>query len=168
MDKKTIHVLVNGEARTLTVAPNDLLINVLRQDLELTGTKYACGIGECGACTVHVNGRPVLSCLTLAATVDGCAITTIEGIGGPDGSLDPLQEAFLDEGAYQCGFCTPGFIMSSKALLNENPAPTEGEIQEYLRGNLCRCTGYQNIIKAVQAAAARLQEEQAAGESRTT
>ncbi|MEM0262290.1 MAG: (2Fe-2S)-binding protein, partial [Nitrososphaerota archaeon] len=111
-----IRIIVNGVERELEVEPNELLINVLREKLRLTGTKYGCGIGECGACTVHVNGEPVLSCLTLAVEVDGKEITTIEGLG-KDGELDPIQEAFIEEGAVQCGYCTPGFIMTAKALL---------------------------------------------------
>jgi carbon-monoxide dehydrogenase small subunit len=119
--------------------------------LHLTGSKYGCGIGECGACTVLISGEPVLSCLTLAVDIDGKDVLTIEGIA-VKGCLDPLQEAFLTEGAVQCGFCTPGFILMAKTLLKENPAPSEEEIREYLKGNLCRCTGYVNIIKAVKRA----------------
>ncbi len=154
MTKKVIKITVNDEPYELLVAPNALLLNVLRDDLHLTGSKYVCGIGECGACTVLINGKPILSCLTLAATVNGGEVTTIEGLVGADGRLDPLQEAFLDHGAYQCGYCTPGLIMTSKALLSDNPHPTEADIQEYLRGNLCRCTGYTSIIRAVLGAAA--------------
>ena len=154
MKKEVINLTVNGETYELLVAPNELLLNVLRDRLHLTGTKYVCGIGECGACTVEVDGTLTLSCLTLAATVAGSEIITIEGLAGPDGALDPVQEAFLDHGAYQCGYCTPGLIMSSKALLQENANPTEAEIREYLRGNLCRCTGYSGIVRAVQGAAA--------------
>lgn len=153
MNKHPISFTINGEQIDLLVAPNDLLLNVIRDKVHLTGTKYVCGIGECGACTIYVDGVMTLSCLTLAATVDGCEITTIEGLVGPNGELDPMQEAFLDHDAYQCGYCTPGLIMASKALLEENPQPTEVEIQEYLRGNLCRCTGYTSIVRAVQSAA---------------
>lgn len=153
MKKERIELTINGESHEFSVAPNELLLNVIRDSAYLTGTKYVCGIGECGACTVYVDGTLTLSCLTLAATVAGCEVTTIEGLVGPDGQLDPMQEAFLDHGAYQCGYCTPGLIMSSKALLQENPTPTEAEIQEFLRGNLCRCTGYSSIVRAVQAAA---------------
>ncbi|MEM1677193.1 MAG: (2Fe-2S)-binding protein, partial [Nitrososphaerota archaeon] len=138
-----IRIIVNGVERELEVEPNELLINVLREKLRLTGTKYGCGIGECGACTVHVNGEPVLSCLTLAVEVDGKEITTIEGLG-KDGELDPIQEAFIEEGAVQCGYCTPGFIMTAKALLNEKINPTREEIIDYIKGNLCRCTGCVN------------------------
>lgn len=152
MKKEQINFTINGEQVELLVAPNELLLNVIRDKVYLTGTKYVCGIGECGACTVYVDGTMMLSCLTLAATVDGCEITTIEGLVGPSGELDPMQEAFLTHDAYQCGYCTPGLIMASKALLEENPQPTELEIQEYLRGNLCRCTGYTSIVRAVQSA----------------
>lgn len=153
MNKEMIKLRINGESYELAVAPNDLLLNVIRDNAHLTGTKYVCGIGECGACTVYVDGTLTLSCLTLAATVTGREVTTIEGLAGTDGQLDPMQEAYLDHGAYQCGYCTPGLIMSSKVLLQENPSPTETEIQEFLRGNLCRCTGYTGIVRAVQAAA---------------
>lgn len=152
MKKQAINFTINGEQVELLVAPNELLLNVIRDKVYLTGTKYVCGIGECGACTVYVDGTMMLSCLTLAATVDGCEITTIEGLVGPEGELDPMQEAFLTHDAYQCGYCTPGLILASKALLEENPQPTELEIQEYLRGNLCRCTGYTSIVRAVQSA----------------
>ncbi|MEM3139989.1 MAG: (2Fe-2S)-binding protein [Nitrososphaerota archaeon] len=152
-----IRIIVNGVERELEVEPNELLINVLREKLRLTGTKYGCGIGECGACTVHVNGEPVLSCLTLAVEVDGKEITTIEGLG-KDGELDPIQEAFIEEGAVQCGYCTPGFIMTAKALLNEKINPTREEIMDYIKGNLCRCTGYVNIVKAIQKAAEKISQ----------
>lgn len=147
-----VEFTLNGRRRQFDVEPNQLLLNLLRERLYLTGTKYGCGIGECGACTVLVDGEPVLSCLTLAADVDGREVETIEGLAKGD-DLDVVQEAFLEEGAVQCGFCTPGFIMTTKALLNENPHPTEEEIREYLKGNLCRCTGYVNIVKAVKRAA---------------
>lgn len=142
---------LNGRKRRLNVKPNQLLLNLLRNDLHLTGSKYGCGIGECGACTVLINGDPILSCLTLAVDIDGKDVFTIEGIA-VEGRLDPLQKAFLTEGAVQCGFCTPGFILMAKTLLKENPAPSEEEIREYLKGNMCRCTGYVNIIKAVKQA----------------
>ncbi len=152
MNKRTIHIILNGEPRTLAVNPNDLLLNVLREDEFLTGTKYGCGIGECGACTVHVNHEPRLSCLTLAVAVDGCEVLTIEGLA-KDGKLDPVQEAFLDNTAYQCGFCTPAMIMMTRALLDENPSPDEGQVRDYMRGNLCRCTGYASIVRAALDAA---------------
>lgn len=150
-----IEITVNGRLRDFDVEPNILLLNLLRDDLYLTGTKYGCGIGECGACTVHLDGEAVLACLTLAVDADGRSVDTIEGVADGD-RLDSVQEAFLEEGAVQCGFCTPGFIMSAKALLGENPNPTEGEIREYLKGNMCRCTGYVNIVKAVQSAAEKI------------
>ncbi len=146
-----IEITVNGRSRRFDVEPNVLLLNLLREEMHLTGTKYGCGIGECGACTVHLDGEPVLACMTLAVEADGRRVDTIEGVA-EGGALDPVQEAFLEEGAIQCGFCTPGFVMTSKALLGENPDPTEAEIREYLRGNLCRCTGYVNIVKAVKSA----------------
>jgi carbon-monoxide dehydrogenase small subunit len=150
-----IELTINGKRRRFDVEANRLLLNLLRDKLYLTGTKYGCGIGECGACTVHFNGEAVLSCMMLAVDADGGRVDTIEGMADGD-KLDPVQEAYLEEGAVQCGFCTPGFIMSTKALLRENPDPTEGEIREYLKGNLCRCTGYVNIVKAVQSAAKKI------------
>ncbi len=152
-----IFITVNGRRRRFDVKPNTLLLNLLREELYLTGTKYGCGIGECGACTVHLDGIPVLSCLTLAVDANERRVDTIEGVATGD-RLDPLQESFIEEGAIQCGFCTPGFIMTSKALLEENPDPSENEIREYLKGNLCRCTGYVNIVRAVQSAAKKLNE----------
>jgi len=147
-----IEFTVNRRKRQFDVEPNTLLLNLLREDLSLTGTKYGCGIGECGSCTVLVDGEPVPSCLTLAVEVDGREVVTIEGIA-KGGSLSAVQEAFLEEGAIQCGYCTPGFIIAAEALLKENPRPSEEEIREYLKGNLCRCTGYVNIVKAVKKAA---------------
>jgi carbon-monoxide dehydrogenase small subunit len=142
---------VNGEPVTMDVKPNELLINVLRDKLKLTGTKYVCGIGECGACTVLLEGEPILSCLTLAVDVNGREVTTIEGISKGD-ELSEVQEAFVEEGAIQCGYCIPGFIIMGEYLLRIKQKPTEDEIKEYLRGNLCRCTGYVNIIKAIKKA----------------
>ncbi|MFQ6053232.1 MAG: (2Fe-2S)-binding protein [Candidatus Bathyarchaeia archaeon] len=153
-----VEFTLNGRRRRLDVEPNQLLLNFIRDGLYLTGTKYGCGIGECGACTVLVDGEPVLACLTLAVDVDGREVDTIEGVA-EGGDLDAVQEAFLEEGAVQCGFCTPGFIMTARALLKENPNPTEEEIREYLKGNLCRCTGYVNIVKAVKSAAQRSRGE---------
>ncbi len=150
-----IEITVNGRLRQFDVEPNKLLLNLVRDELYLTGTKYGCGIGECGACTVHLDGEAVLACMILAVDADGKQVDTIEGVA-EDGKLDPVQEAFIEEGAIQCGFCTPGFIMTTKALLKENPDPTEDEIREYLKGNYCRCTGYVNIINAVQSAAKKL------------
>ncbi len=152
-----IEIAVNGRKREFDVEPNKLLLNLLRDELYLTGAKYGCGIGECGACTVHLDGEAVLSCMILAVDCDGMRVDTIEGLADGE-KLDPIQESFLEEGAIQCGFCTPGFVMSTKALLDENPEPTEEEIREYLKGNLCRCTGYVNIVKAVQSAVQKLQD----------
>ncbi|MEM3948966.1 MAG: (2Fe-2S)-binding protein [Zestosphaera sp.] len=140
---------VNGNVVSLDVNPNELLVNVLRDRLGLTGTKYVCGVGECGACPVLVDGEPTLSCLTLAVEVSGKEVTTIEGLSR-EGELSEVQRAFIEEGAVQCGYCIPGFVVMSEYLLKEKPTPTEEEIKEYLRGNLCRCTGYINIIKAVK------------------
>ena len=148
-------ITINGRRRLFDLEPNKLLLNLLREDLDLTGTKYGCGIGECGACTVLLDGEAVMSCMTLAVDCDGRKVDTIEGVS--EGRvLDPIQESYIEEGAVQCGFCTPGFIMTTKALLTENPDPAEGEIREYLKGNICRCTGYVNVVKAVQSAAKKL------------
>ncbi len=149
MKKHTIHLTVNGEEYALHVDPNALLLNVIRENIGLTGTKYACGTGQCGACTVIVNGEAVLGCLTLAISVDGAEIKTIEGLAQPDGTLDPLQEAFLDTNAVQCGFCTSGMILIGKDLLDKNPSPSESEVRNHIKGNLCRCTGYNGITKAI-------------------
>jgi aerobic-type carbon monoxide dehydrogenase small subunit (CoxS/CutS family) len=150
-----IEITVNGRARRFDVEPNKLLLNLVRDELHLTGTKYGCGIGECGACTVLLDGEAVLACMVLAVDADGRSVETVEGVADGD-RLDPIQEAYIEEGAVQCGFCTPGFIMTTKALLKENPDPSEAEIREYLKGNYCRCTGYVNIVKAVQSAAEKL------------
>ena len=157
---KTIELtfILNQREVTVSVAPNRRLLDVLREELHLTGTKEGCGIGECGACTVLLNGRPVNSCLILAGQAQGSEITTIEGVETEDGDLHPLQEAFLEEGAVQCGFCTPGMILSALSLLRKNPGPTEDEIKEAISGNLCRCTGYKQIVEAIQAAAVKLQK----------
>jgi carbon-monoxide dehydrogenase small subunit len=148
--KKQIELTVNGVKKEILVAPNELLLNVLREQLGLTGAKYGCGIGECGSCTVLLDGEPVLACLTLAVGVSGSEIVTVEGLSRSDGSLHPVQESFLEHGAVQCGFCTPGMVLMGKALLDENPSPTEDEIREYIRGNICRCTGYTQVVKAIQ------------------
>ena len=157
---KTIELtfILNQREVTVSVAPNRRLLDVLREELHLTGTKEGCGIGECGACTVLLNGRPVNSCLILAGQAQGSEITTIEGVETEDGDLHPLQEAFLEEGAVQCGFCTPGMVLSALALLRKNPGPSEDEIKEAISGNLCRCTGYKQIVEAIQAAAVKLQK----------
>lgn len=156
MNKKNITLVINGKKHDLSVFPNELLLNVIREEFELTGTKYACGIGECGACTVIVNGAPILACLTLAVAVDGSEITTIEGLTKADGTLHPMQQAFLDHSAVQCGFCTPGMILMGKAMCDENPGLkgiTEADINNYFKGNLCRCTGYTSIVRAVMSCA---------------
>lgn len=152
-----ISVTINGDPYDVKVEPHKTLLWVLREQLNITGPKECCGIGECGACTVLMDGKSVNSCLVLAVEADGHEIVTIEGLGGPE-ELDPIQQAFIDEGGVQCGFCTPGMIMSTKYLLDNNPNPTEEEIAVALSGNYCRCTGYKNIVAAVQAAALKYQE----------
>jgi aerobic carbon-monoxide dehydrogenase small subunit len=148
----TITFVVNGTARTLDTPAHRTLLHVLRDDLNLTGTKECCAEGECGACTVLLNGRAVNSCLVLGAECDGEDVRTIEGLGG-GGQLDPLQKAFAESGAVQCGFCIPGMIVAARYLLSTNPNPSEDEIKEGLAGNLCRCAGYSRIISAVVQAA---------------
>lgn len=146
---------INGQVHELGIEPHQLLIEILRDHLGLTGTKHSCGVGNCGACTVLVDGVPVLACMTLALAVRGKRIVTIEGLAdGPE--LHPLQRAFVDHGAIQCGYCTPGMILTAKALLDRNPAPTVTEVREALAGNICRCTGYVKIVEAVLAAAAEM------------
>ncbi len=149
---RRIKITLNGAAIIREVEDNRLLIEFLREDLKLTGTKESCGVGVCGACTVLLDGKPISSCLTLAVHADGCSITTIEGIAEDD-RLHPLQEAFLAHGGFQCGVCTPGQILAAKALLDANPHPTRAEIQHWMMGNLCRCTGYYKIIESIAAAA---------------
>lgn len=153
MKYRAISLRVNGEFYRIHVSDGRTLLQAIRDDLGLTGTKEGCGVGECGACTVLVDGEPVNSCLALAVEMDGREITTVEGLAR-DGVLDPLQQAFIDEGAVQCGFCTPGMLMCAKGLLNKNPAPTEDEIRRAIEGNLCRCTGYDPIIRAIKKAQA--------------
>ncbi|NLE74646.1 MAG: (2Fe-2S)-binding protein [Actinobacteria bacterium] len=143
---------VNGLPHEIAVEPHQLLIEVLREHLGLTGTKHSCGVGNCGACTVLVDGTPELACLTLAMEVRDKSVLTIEGLA-KEGLLHPLQQAFVDYGAIQCGYCTPGMILTGKALLDDNPDPTEHEVREALAGNICRCTGYVKIVEAVLAAA---------------
>ena len=145
-----LSLTVNGEEVELYIAPNKTLLEVLREELELTGTKEGCGEGVCGSCTVLCDGDPVRSCLTLAKEVEGREIITVEGLG-ERGKPDPLQQSFIDHGAVQCGFCTPGMLMSVKGLLNRNPAPEEEEIRRGISGNICRCTGYAKIVEAVAA-----------------
>jgi aerobic carbon-monoxide dehydrogenase small subunit len=150
--KTIIQLAVNGESVEAAVEPNRTLVQFLREDLGLTGTKHGCGLGDCGACTVILNGKPVNSCLVLAVQAAGGEVLTIEGLA-ENGELHPIQQAFVDNGAIQCGFCTPGMILSAKALLDANPKPTEPEIRTAISGNLCRCTGYQKIVQAIQEAA---------------
>ncbi len=151
-----MRLLVNGEAVEIAVAAHKTLLELLREDLRLTGTKHGCELGECGACAVLLDGKPVLSCLVLALECDGAEVVTVEGLAR-DARLHPLQEAFADCGATQCGYCTPGFLVTAKALLDEKPQATRGEIAEALSGNLCRCTGYIQIFEAVELAAAKME-----------
>jgi carbon-monoxide dehydrogenase small subunit len=151
MEKMTTQILtmtLNGEELTVEVKPSTLLVEVLRDQLELTGTKVACGEGECGACTVLLDGKPVNSCLVPALKAQGREVLTVEGLA-PLGELHPLQKAFVEHGAVQCGYCTPGMLMSAKALLDHNPSPTEDEVRLAISGNLCRCTGYAKIVEAI-------------------
>lgn len=147
----SLTMTLNGEEVTIEVGPDALLVDVLRDQLELTGTKEACGEGECGACTVLLDGEPVTSCLVPALKAQGREVMTVEGLAS-GGELHPLQKAFIEHGAVQCGYCTPGMLMSAKALLDRNPHPTEGEIRQAISGNLCRCTGYVKIVEAIEAA----------------
>ena len=148
VERKEITFTVNGRQYALDIKVNRALLDVLRDDLGLTGTKEGCGTGDCGACTVLLDGKSVNSCLVLAVEIDGREIATVEGLARGD-KLDPLQEAFVQEGAVQCGFCTSGMLMAGKGLIAENPAPTEGEVRKAIAGNLCRCTGYVRIVKAI-------------------
>lgn len=150
MNTVKVSFVINGKKRELEIPPNISLLELLRDHLNLTGTKRGCEVGECGACTVLLDGKPVYACLLLAPKVDGRQITTIEGIG-EEGELHFLQEAFITHGAVQCGFCTPGMILAAKALIDENPYPSKEEIEEAISGNLCRCTGYWQIVKAIEA-----------------
>lgn len=161
--KKLINVTVNDVMHELAVEPRRTLIELLREDLGLTGTKKGCGIGDCGACTVLVDGVATFSCLTLAMQVDGCFIETVEGLAA-NGQLNRLQEAFVERGAIQCGFCTPGMLMMATELLNENKSPDEQDIRRAISGNLCRCTGYQKIVEAIQSLS-QAQSQQVSGES---
>ena len=153
MTKELLRLRVNGEAHVVAAEPHHTLLEVLREELQLTGTKHGCELGECGACTVLVDGVPVLSCLTLPAQMsDGAEVTTVEGLAA-GATLHPLQTAFAEEGAAQCGYCTPGMLMAAKALLDENPRPSRDEIAHAISGNLCRCTGYTAIYEAIESAA---------------
>ena len=148
--RERLTLTVNGAPRALLVEPNRTLLELLREDLGLTGAREACDTGGCGACTVLVDGRPVYSCMVLAVDCQGKDVLTIEGLA-PEGELHPLQRAFIDHGAIQCGFCTPGMVLTAKALLDENPAPTEEEVRQAIAGNICRCTGYVKIVEAIMA-----------------
>ncbi len=154
--KQTISFILNGETVEVEIEPHLTLLQVLRDKLELTGTKEGCGMGECGACTVLLDGKAVNSCILPALEVEGKSVTTIEGLMDIQGNLHPIQKAFIEYGAIQCGFCTPGMVLSAKALLNENPKPTEEEIRNAIAGNLCRCTGYLQIIQAIKAASKQI------------
>ena len=151
MSEHSITITVNGEQERLSVAASMTLLDLLRQKLVLTGTKNGCSAGECGACTVLMDGEPVNACLVLAVEADGAEVVTVEGLVH-DGQLDAIQQEFMDQGAVQCGFCTPGMLISARALLNRTPRPTEEQIREALVGNLCRCTGYTRIVQAIQKA----------------
>jgi len=146
--RQVVEFTVNGDRVRVLTSFNRTLLDVLRNDLGLLGTKYGCGTGECGACTVLIDDRPMLACLTLAVNVSGRKVTTIEGLSKA-GELDSIQQAFVDKGAIQCGFCTPGLVLTTKALLAENPNPSEADIRDYIRGNLCRCTGYVKVVDAI-------------------
>ena len=160
--KESISLTVNGKTHTIEVEPRRLLLDCLRDDLEITGPKEGCGVGVCGACTVMVDGRLVSACLELAIRCDGSEILTIEGLAG-DGGLDPIQQAFIDHGGFQCGICTPGMILSTRALLDWNPDPDDEDIRQWMMGNLCRCTGYYKIEESVRAAAKALATNAAGG-----
>ncbi|MQG12775.1 MAG: (2Fe-2S)-binding protein [SAR202 cluster bacterium] len=147
-----VHLKINGTDHELDIPARRLLVDCIRYDIGLTGTKESCSVGVCGACAVLVNGEMYASCITLAVAVSGSEITTIEGIA-ENGNLHPIQQAFIDHGGFQCGICTPGQVIAAKSLLEENPAPTEDEIKEYMMGNLCRCTGYYGILNSIAAAA---------------
>ncbi|PRY86845.1 (2Fe-2S)-binding protein [Donghicola tyrosinivorans] len=148
-----VTMTVNGRKVSGEVPGNRLLVEFLREDQRLTGTHVGCDTSQCGACVVHVNGKAVKSCTMMASEADGADITTIEGMAEADGTMHPIQQAFQDNHGLQCGFCTPGMVMSAAALLKDNPNPTEADVRHYLEGNICRCTGYHNIVKAILAAA---------------
>ena len=147
-----VTMTVNGKSRTADAEGRTLLVDWLREGLRLTGTHVGCDTSQCGACVVHVNGAPIKACTALAQELDGADVTTIEGMANADGSLGTVQQAFQDYHGLQCGFCTPGMVMSAAALLKDNPKPSEADVRHYLEGNICRCTGYHNIVKAVMAA----------------
>ncbi|HZO23889.1 MAG TPA: (2Fe-2S)-binding protein [Steroidobacteraceae bacterium] len=152
-EPETVTLRINRQSHTLAIDPRTTLLDALRDQVGLTGTKKGCGHGQCGACTVHVDGQRILSCMTFAVMLDGREITTIEGLTGPGGQLHPMQQAFIDHDAFQCGYCTPGQIMSAIACVQEGHAGSAAEIREYMSGNLCRCAAYPNIVTAVQQAA---------------
>lgn len=156
---RTITLRVNGKDHTLEVPVQRLLIDCLRYDLGLTGTKEGCSVGVCGACTVLMDGAMISSCLTLAISADGHDLCTVEGLAAADGTLSPVQQAFIDHGGFQCGICTPGMVTAATSLLATHPQPSEDEIKDWMMGNLCRCTGYYKIIASIQAAAARQRGE---------
>ena len=158
----TVSMTVNGKVVSRQVEPRTLLVNLLREDLGLTGTHVGCDTSQCGACVVHVDGRSVKSCTMLAAQANGATVTTIEGLAAADGTLHPMQEAFRNNHGLQCGFCTPGMVMSAVDLVRTNPDPSEHEVRTWLEGNICRCTGYHNIIKAVLEAAQMMRQPAAA------
>lgn len=157
--KQLITLNINERAYEIPLHSRDLLVDVIRKKVGLTGTKKGCGQGDCGACTVLVDDEPVLSCLTLAVACQGKKITTIEGLANESGELHPIQQAYVEHGAVQCGFCTPGMILTSKALLDRNPKPNEGEIKRAIAGNICRCTGYKKIVEAISAAGEAISAE---------
>ncbi len=159
----TVSITVNGKPAAADVESRTLLVQMLREKLGLTGTHVGCDTSQCGACVVHVNGRSVKSCTILAVQCQGAAVTTVEGLA-TDGKLHPMQEAFRDNHGLQCGFCTPGMLMSALDLVQHNPSPSEREVREWLEGNLCRCTGYHNIVKSIQAGAAAMRGGRAAAE----
>ena len=148
-----VTVTINGTSHTYDVEPRTLLVQLIREHAGLTGTNIGCDTSSCGACTVHLDGEAVKSCTVLAAQADGAALTTIEGMAANDGTLHPMQQAFIEEHGLQCGFCTPGMVMAATSLIEEVPTPTEADVREGLEGNLCRCTGYHNIVRAVLSAA---------------
>ncbi|HEX8732844.1 MAG TPA: (2Fe-2S)-binding protein [Ktedonobacterales bacterium] len=160
---QSIRVTVNGEERVSEVEPRTLLVTYLREQLDLTGTHIGCDTGQCGACTVTLNGQPVKSCMVLAVQADGASVNTVESLAA-NGKYHPIQQAFWDKHGLQCGFCTPGMMMAAVGLLKRNPNPSDAEIREQLEGNLCRCTGYQNIVAAVQSAAEAMRAGSSGGE----
>jgi aerobic-type carbon monoxide dehydrogenase small subunit (CoxS/CutS family) len=161
-NERVVQLVMNGIRQALKVRPNETLAEFLRERLGLTGTKIGCNLGDCGACTVLIDGEPALSCITLAIDCEGRSVLTIEGLGKPEeGALDPIQEAFIENFGVQCGFCTPGTILSVKALLDKNPDPDDQQVKEAIQGNLCRCTGYDQIIESVQAAARKMGRREA-------